>query len=468
MHGVRRKELTTLTTIAIQPIPPRARWTTPRLLQASLLAIAITALLLFLAIFSGVRQRRNAVQTIGKDSAPSILAAQRIKASLADMDANVANELMVNLGENSQSIKGYEDDQTAVTESLIHAAENITYGDAERKPILTLASALGNYEELTARARLLHERHDPTSIEVYRRADEVLHNTLFPAADALNGANSTMLTQTYGDVQSVSLITFGLAVLAGAALLIVLISTQLFLSRRMRRTLNPALLLATLLTLWFLVHTLEAFHAVGAHLKVVKEDAFTSLQALWEAKAVSYDANTDESRWLLDRPHATEYENAFFQKAGQLVGFSPSDMYGKMATVTSTKSLPPGTSGYLAQELANITFEGEQEEATEALRTFAFYITLDKKIRQLENGGNHAEAVRFCISMAPGDSNWAFSQFDSALDKTIAINQKAFDTAVTQGFDDVKGLDILAPIIALVIVVLAFFGLRPRLHEYAR
>jgi hypothetical protein len=68
--------------------------------------------------------------------------------------------------------------------------------------------------------------------------------------------------------------------------------------------------------------------------------------------------------------------------------------------------------------------------------------------------------------MAPGESNWSFSQFDSALGKTLDINQKAFDTAVAQGFGDVSGLDILAPVIAVVIVFLAFAGLRPRLREY--
>ncbi len=463
----RNKELTISTLTFSNTVTTTAGWTTPRRLQTALVVIAILALLLFLAVFSGVRQRRSAVQTVGKDAAPSIIAAQRIAASLADMDANVANELMVHKGENSQSIKGYDDDRATVTEGLVRAAENITYGDAERKPILTLASGLGTYEELAARARLLHEQQDPSAIVVYRQADDVLHQTLFPAADALMKANNDMLTQTYAGVQSASTLTLALVILAGLALLTALVVTQVFLSRRMRRTFNPLLLLATLLTLWLLEHTAQAFRAEVHHLKVAREDAFTSLLALWQARAVAYDGNTDESRWLLDRQHAAEYQDAFFRKAGQLVGFSQAEMYDKMAVATAQGSLPEGTSGFLAQELSNITFEGEKEAATETLRTFGVYISLDKKIRQLENGGNHAEAVRFCISMAPGESNWSFSQFDNALGKTLDINQKAFDTAVAQGFGDVGGLDILSPVIAVVIVFLTFAGLRPRLREYA-
>ena len=38
----------------------------------------------------------------------------------------------------------------------------------------------------------------------------------------------------------------------------------------------------------------------GHELKVAKEDAFDSVRALWLARAVAYDANSDGSRWLLD------------------------------------------------------------------------------------------------------------------------------------------------------------------------
>ena len=36
--------------------------------------------------------RRSAIKTIGKDTAPSIIAAQHIKSGIADLDANAANK----------------------------------------------------------------------------------------------------------------------------------------------------------------------------------------------------------------------------------------------------------------------------------------------------------------------------------------------------------------------------------------
>lgn len=431
------------------------------------MTIVLASLLLFFAVFYGARQRRNAMQTIGRDSAPSILAAQRIKASLADMDANVANQLMAGQGAKTQSIQGYDADHAAVAESLVRAAENITYGDAERKPIQTLAFGLGTYEEQVAQARLLHDRQDPNALALYRQAIQTLHGTLFPAAEALSKANNDVLSRTYGGVQVGSTLSFLLLFLTGGLLLAALVVTQGFLSQKMRRTLNPALLAATVVTAVWIAYAFLAFGAEVHHLKVAREDAFTSLQALWEARAVAYDSNTDESRWLLDRAHAAEYETAFFQKTAQLVGFSQADMYTRMQTVASEGTLPSGTTGFLAQELANITFEGEKEAATQTVRTFGTYVGLDARIRALENAGQHSEATAFCTSMSPGESNWAFTQFDKALGKTLDINQRAFDAAVEQGFADVRGMEAVAAILAVIVAALAFVGLQARFKEYA-
>jgi hypothetical protein len=444
-----------------------ARWTTPRRLQAAQLAIGLAALLFCLATMFGVRQRRGHVQSIGKDAAPSILAAQSMKANLADMDANVVNELIVRKGESAQSIQGYEARHQQVAEGLVRAAENITYGDKERLPILTLVSRLGTYEELVARVRLLHERRDPAEVTAYRQAYRVLEETLFPAADALTKANSEVLDQTYGGVQTASAFSFFLALLTGSVLLAALLGAQVFLSRRMRRTLNPGLLAATLLTLAFLFYALRAFGAESRHLKVVKEDAFASLMVLWKARAVAYDANTDESRWLFDREKAADYEAAFFDKSAQLTQFPKDEMYARVAAAGSEGRLSGGVEGYFATELNNITFEGEKEAATDMLRNYAVYFGMDKKIRDLEHSGHHEAAVRFCVSNAQGDSNWAFGQFDDALGRVLTINQRAFDTAVEQSFGDLKGLDFVAPGAAVVVVILAFAGLRPRLQEYS-
>ena len=63
-------------------------------------------------------------------------------------------------------------------------------------------------------------------------------------------------------------------------------------------------------------------------------------------------------------------------------------------------------------------------------------------------------------------SSAAFTRFDTALDKTLQINRAEFDHSVEDGFAALAGLDVGAPAVGVVIAVLAFFGMRPRLREY--
>ncbi len=83
-----------MSSVAIRPtsVPALQRMNTLQTLWAGLYLIwALDAMLLFAAI-TGVQVHRDAMKTVGKDTAPSIIAAQHIKTSMADMDANVANE----------------------------------------------------------------------------------------------------------------------------------------------------------------------------------------------------------------------------------------------------------------------------------------------------------------------------------------------------------------------------------------
>ena len=73
-----------------QPVAPAL--TTPQILKTGLVCIWIATLLLMTAAITGAQSHRRAMKAVGKDSAPSIIAAQHIHAALADMDANAALE----------------------------------------------------------------------------------------------------------------------------------------------------------------------------------------------------------------------------------------------------------------------------------------------------------------------------------------------------------------------------------------
>src|SRR5689334_14117060 len=81
--------------------------TTPQLLKGGLVVTWGTGLFFLTTILMGVQAQRNALKTVGLDAAPSIMNAQRIQDSLADMDANVANELLAKPGQNQAAVDDY-------------------------------------------------------------------------------------------------------------------------------------------------------------------------------------------------------------------------------------------------------------------------------------------------------------------------------------------------------------------------
>jgi hypothetical protein len=180
--------------------------------------------------------------------------------------------------------------------------------------------------------------------------------------------------------------------LAGLALLGVLVKTQLFLSRRTQRTFNLPLVGASLLTIILVAQVAGTLSAANKRLRGAKQDAYDSVYALTSARAVNYDANADESLWLLvqDDPR---YQGSFLAKARQISEPLLTDPTVQASQQALDRHQPVPFQGFLANELNNITFPGEREAALEAASYWAKCLAVDGQIRTLERGGDHAGAV---------------------------------------------------------------------------
>jgi hypothetical protein len=122
--------------------------------------------------------------------------------------------------------------------------------------------------------------------------------------------------------------------------------------------------------------------------------------------------------------------------------------------------------GYLGAEFRNITFPGERQAAVAALLTFQRYEKDDRTLRALA-AKNSAAAVGYDIGTVPGQSDWAFNQYDAALSRVIAVNSAAFTAAVHDGEGGGTGWELVFPGLGLVLVAaLTVAGVRPRLAEY--
>jgi len=396
---------------------------TPGYLKVALVSVWVGAALLFLMATIGVSEHRSALTTVGKKAAPSVINAQFIRASLAELDSHAANELIAKPGDNMKATKAYEEKRQALARALATAAENITFGQREREQIDTLTDGLTIYHEHITRARKENERGRIEALAHYRHATELMHETLMPAADALDQVNSAGIESTYSQMRSVSRATLIALFTSGGFLLAVLVATQVFLLRRTRRTINPGLAAASVLAALFLAYSGFMLLHSSHQLAVAKQETFPQISMLLRARGAASEAKGQESGWLLDRPQPDTYATAFTQ------------------SVERVKALPQSDK-------------------------FVEFLNVDAQIRQLELAGDHHKAVALSIGKDPGEANYAFASYDSALQAAFDQQQTEFQQRIDSGLYDLRLFGVMAPLVALAIAVLVLLGLRPRIAEY--
>ncbi len=448
------------------PAAPARSWNTLEMLKAGRAALLVCVALLLAAMLLGVGVHRDAMRTVGRDAAPSIIAAQHIKAALADMDADALDELLSPPEAVAGAVRAYEAKRVEAADALISAAGNITYGDSERRPIQTLEIGMGTYERLIQKSRDDHEARRLEATEDYREAARLLDETLLPAADALDQANHDVLERTYSQQATTSFAARAFVLLTGLLALAAMVIVQVFLSRRTRRTFNPLLLLATLLLLGVTVWALAAMGGEQGELKVAKEDAFTSIHALWRARALAYEAKSDESRSLYDPGRAALDRGLFLGHVEALAKLPGALTATQMVAQLGSGGRASGLSGYLGEELNNTTFTGEREAALRTFDDLQKYVSTDAEVDRLERNGQSKQALEMGLGAGAAQSQGAFERFDESLGRTLSINQTAFDQSVQGGLAGLQSGEMKASVMAVLIAVLIFFGFAPRIREY--
>jgi len=437
-------------------------WTTPRRLQMRLLLGWLLTLVLALVAVIGVREVRGAVATIGKDAAPNVFTAQLIRATLSDLDTNAAIDLLAAPKGSRVARDAYEGDRTFLSHRLLDAGAHLAPGAGERQALDTIGDDLITYEELVARARATSQQSPTDGAYLFGQATTLLHGEMLPAADALTARNAAIVERVYRDHRRLVAVVAALLVLVGVALLLLLVSTQAYLAVRMRRILNVPLLLATALLIALAAQLATTVVAAERDLRVAREDAYNSLAVLTRARAAATDARGDESLMLLDRANAARYEASFGEKTRQVA-----DRPLTLPVVDAASRGDIQFSGYLADELRNVTFPAERETALDALRGFGQYQAVHGRITLLVQGGKYAEATALTTGTGVDQAGGIFDTFDRALSRTLYINQTAFDAAIGRSAQVLHYEDLLAVGAAALITALMGVGFQLRLREYA-
>jgi hypothetical protein len=483
--STRRAEPRSQRSADVEPVRPVAvRWMIPHRIVAAAAAAIVLVATLGIVAGTAVGGLRGGFRQIGRDAGPEVVAASDLYFALNDMDAQAANVLMIGdergLGVGRASaLVIYEQRRRQADDDVRQASAIADTGATGRQALRRVLDGLGRYEALMAEAILLDgQAHHaagmvpPNAVAKYRQATDLLKAQVLPAADSLTTSSAAVLDHAYQIRRAGARDAEMWTAILGAALLAVLAGLQWFLTRRFRRLVNPALVLASAAAVLLTILGVRLFGAEAEHLRVAKKDAFDSVLALVRMRAIGYDANADESRYLVDPARANHYRQTFLDKSQQVLRLDGATL----ATYDTDLAQAVGAyradhsdlrfHGFLGTEFRNITFPGERAAAEHTLTLYQAYERDDRRMRALADSGRLHEAIRFNTSYAPGNSNHDFGAYDKSLAALIAINHDAFDSAIRDGEHALGDWDLIPPAAVVLVVALVVAGIWPRLAEY--
>ncbi len=450
-----------------------------RLLRAAtvLLATAL-ALLLTLAGLAAL----GTWSSVADRDAPRTTSAADLDLALNDMDAQAANILLSNgdAGKGrletpyQKAVGFYGDARDEIGHDLRTLAVAAQGDRSDERTVESLTDGFAEYQELIGRA-LENDGHrggKAPALADYRKATDLLQQQLVPSARTLVSSNDKAFDAEYSSARSTLSAQLIAVVALGVLLLAVLGALQWYLARRFGRNLNPCVLAATVCTLLAVILGAQLLTSTADDLRGARRDAFDSVVALSRARAIAYDANADESRYLLDPGRRDQYAASFLAKSQELYGIKGATLATYDAGLATSWQAYGSDhqdlrfTGEFRRELDNITFAGERAAAEKTVETYAVYQRDDRKIRALLAAGKEDQAVEFCMGWEPGTSNAHFGTWMTALDKVTDINRAHFTISTDEGRSAVTGLLPGAGGLLLAAMALTALGLRPRLAEF--
>ncbi len=468
MTGVAQATVARPSAVAAQQAVPvsttrRAGLTSPLRLRIWTAVVILGAVAVLAVTELGMTRVRSQVNVIAQQAAPQAATASDLYFALSDLDAQLARLAMIGTSSTFASdrldaLLAYQRRGAEISADLDQATRAST-GNADRATIRQLLDQLGKYRELAWQAIAIEgDATDQVAgvlpagaLGYYGRATDLMHFQLLPTALRLRTSSLDTLERAYTDQRDAGIVSVVLTVVLGGLLLAALVLFQLRLTRRYRRLINPALLLATLATLGLVVSASVVLLDENNRLRDGQRDSFGPYLALTQAQAVSYDAAADTSRYLIstNRPYFQED----YQAKAQC-------LHGGGSCGASGGSLPAGLA-----DLA--TGPGSSDApAKEVVDRWSAYQRDHDKVVALVSSGQIDAAVQTLTGIARGDAAFDFAYYDAAAASIAAGHRRSFEASIGQARGNLSGWTIIPLVLMVAVMLLAVIGVRPRLAEY--
>jgi hypothetical protein len=409
------------------------------------LAVVFSSLLATCVGYGAFGGVGGAIHTLAHETAPSVVAALHARSDIAAMDAEALDDALFGDGSAVGTSAAFSAAVDAARRDMETSAENVTFGEAERAPLLeAMRYALSDYQGALGEIRGLSASATPHLMHTRTLwASRILSGWAIPAAIDLEQANLAPLEVSFDRFMAASTSTTALVLGSMGMFDLAVGATQLFAFRRLGGTAVTTasfMSVACVLVCAVLVPTeLSAARSAVHHAKTA---AFDSVISLNETRAALDRMNALESLWLLVTPQegreafATEYDTLAAQMLRVEPGQQPAVVTRQLVQARElecaghpedAKTKSPVMGGFIGTALDNITFGcAERTPVTDATIAIADYLGIDRRMRDLETHANHAAAIVICTGDAPGQSNWAFKRAQVALTQAAAVNDAYF------------------------------------------
>jgi hypothetical protein len=501
------------------------RWaaTTPGRLRVLSVEIAVVAIAL-MAIGSGTAVTALVTVTgIQQQTVPMIVGMQHIHAWLSDADRSAASaylaggfdstvtqlqieaestgavlDLLGRLNPDDAQLR-YEADLTAADRQMQRATELTTEGDEASLRLHAVAVAVANYARLidTAAAAVAS---DPTAGTVYLQAgSNLMHGRggILQQVDQLgnlyvrnlSGANFTL------QIAGAMLVLYTAVALW---LLVLLVRTQRFVRARFRRRRNSGLLAATVLLILVSVGSFFGAAQAAAAVRGAEAGGYPQMLTLWTARSLVYDANDNASMSLIAHGRSTDFDNQFRAETVQLVDRPLTNQLIQGADRGDVRF-----NGLLADNLRTAETAQERESAMHTLRAYQQFMQANTTAhgqadavaqQQADAAARTQRATQASSSPSPSPSpkpstsptpppaatpapasrtstsdrsvTSAADEVDWYIGASLEMRQTRFDAAMSTG-GLMLSVTLFLEVLAIAIAALAFWGLQPRIDEYA-
>lgn len=382
----------------------------------------------------------SSTKRIAEEAEPAIVNARQIQTSLAEANAAAANGLLTGGVEDPAQRQLYSQALKSSATGIETTARLINEDDETHVALSDMTDALARYSGRIESARANNRQGLPVGGAYLDDASSILSDEIYPGTDLVANRAAARYRSSYDRQRGSALILGIIAIALVLIVLAALLYLQLRLYQRFRRTLNPPIALATLVTLVLAVWMATAQTNQTSHLTTAREDGYFGTRLYLDARGIGFGAKADEARFLIARGGGEDFEDSFQARAADFDSLT-ADL----------------------RQHASDSQRGSASGATEdTISAWLAYVDEHNSIVAADRAGDREAAV----ATAKGSAADSFRRFDAATAEALAENDALFRSEMDAAQRSLRGLRFGVLLLSLLIAGLTAFGLQQRINEY--